>query len=109
MLRVVACLAFVFACQSEDVSRRLGARCDTTSDCDQKCLTSSSDWPGGFCTVACTSDSDCGEGNHCISEDGGVCVFACTRTADCSFLGSGYTCTEVDAIDNSKVTVCRGG
>jgi len=106
---VIACFAFVAACQSEDVSRRLGARCDTTSDCDQKCLSPGGDWPGGFCTTACTSDSDCGDGNHCISEDGGVCTFACVRDPDCAFLGSGYACAEVDAVDMSKVTVCRGG
>ncbi len=110
MLRIViACLALA-ACQSEEVSRRIGARCDTTSDCDQKCLSPGGDWPGGFCTVACTTDNDCDSGQHCISEDGGVCVFGCAGNNDCTFLGSGYSCTQVDAQSGSgQVMVCRGG
>ena len=109
MLRVIACLAFLVACQSEDVSRRIGARCDTTTECDQKCLAPGGDWPGGFCTVACTSDADCGDGYRCVAEDGGVCTFSCMADPDCTFLGSGYSCVQVDAIDQSKVMTCHGG
>jgi hypothetical protein len=105
---VLLAAVLLAACQSEDVSRRIGARCDVTADCDQKCLVPGSDWPGGFCTVACTSDGDCGGGDRCIDEDGGVCVFGCTSTPDCGFLGSAYVCTEVDA-QGAKVMACRGG
>ena len=107
MLRVALALALI-GCQSEDVSRRMGARCDVTADCDQKCLVPGTDWPGGFCTIACTSDGECGDGARCIDEDGGVCVFACVQTGDCSFLGSGYTCAQVDD-HGAKAMVCRGG
>lgn len=107
MLRLALVLSLV-ACQSEDVSRRLGARCDVTSDCEQKCLVPGSDWPGGFCTVACTTDGDCGTGASCIDEDGGVCAFACSSDPACTFLGSAYACAQVDA-HGAKVMVCRGG
>src|SRR5689334_1384993 len=98
------------ACQSPDVSRSLGARCDVTSDCAQKCLGPGAAWPGGFCTTACTTDADCGDDAACIDEDGGVCAFKCDNTAQCQFLGSAYSCQDRDAHGAMmKVMVCRGG
>lgn len=108
MKRLLLAAALLAACQSDDVSRRIGARCDVTSDCGQKCLVPSGSWPGGFCTVACTTDDDCGGSARCIDEDGGVCAFGCVANPDCTFLGDGYTCMEVDA-HGAKVSVCRGG
>jgi hypothetical protein len=107
VLRVALVLALV-GCQSDDVSRKLGARCDVTADCDQKCLTPSGDWPGGFCTTSCTADSECGDSERCIDEDGGVCVFACVANGDCTFLGSGYSCMQV-ADHGGMAMVCHGG
>jgi len=105
----VAAVALLGACQTSDVSRALGARCDLSSECDQKCLAHGGDWQGGFCTTICDTDADCGGGAVCVDEQGGVCAFACTVDADCAFLGA-YRCVEVDGHPaGSKVMACRGG
>lgn len=107
MLVLVAALA---ACQSLDVSREVGARCDQAADCDERCLTPGSDWPGGLCTITCDSKASCPERTTCIDEQGGVCAFACSGDADCGFLGAGYRCVAVDSHGaGTKVMVCRGG
>lgn len=110
MFRIALAALALAACQSSDVSRSLGARCDVTSDCDQKCLAPSGDWPGGFCTTACMTDEECGDRATCIAEDGGMCAFSCSGDPDCAFLGEGYTCKlVVRQEDRSMVGVCRGG
>jgi hypothetical protein len=97
------------ACVSSDVSRDVGARCDLNSDCDGRCLGPSGDFPGGFCTLDCDSDTDCPNNAHCISDNGGVCVFACGSDSDCTFLGA-YTCQASDSQGaGARVNVCRGG
>ena len=102
--------AALAACQSSDVSRDLGARCMTHSDCAQQCLGPSTNWPGGFCTTACTTDSDCGGSARCIAEDNGVCAFSCGSDADCAFLDGGYVCVPLDPQTGGlKVMVCVGG
>jgi hypothetical protein len=107
-VRILLVLALV-ACQSSDVSRKLGARCDTNSECAQTCL-SGGDWPGGFCSISCDTDANCPSDARCIDENGGVCAFACAADPDCTFLGAGYTCKAVDTHpQGTQVTVCRGG
>ncbi len=99
------------ACQSSDVSREVGARCDVAADCDERCLGPSTDWPGGFCSITCDSDGDCPTDAACIDEaGGGICAFTCLSDPQCSFLISGYTCHERDAHGGTpgKVMVCRG-
>jgi len=110
MVRLICFAALLAACQSSDVSRELGARCDVQADCDDRCLTPSTDWPGGFCTVTCDDDADCPSDSACIDEgNGGICAFTCRDDRYCEFLGAGYTCKERDAHpDGMKVTVCRG-
>lgn len=96
------------ACQSSDVSRDVGARCDADADCNVRCLTPGNDWPGGFCTVLCDTDNDCPENTRCIDEDGGVCAYSCDTDPDCQFLGA-YTCEPRDSQGGgAKVMVCRG-
>ncbi|HEX5060363.1 MAG TPA: hypothetical protein VFV99_13440 [Kofleriaceae bacterium] len=109
-LAILATLALgLAACQSSDVSRELGARCDNSNDCDVRCL-SGADWPGGFCTIACETDVDCQADASCLEEEGGVCAFTCVSDAGCQFLGQGYTCKERDARGGAgKRMVCRGG
>ncbi|HUJ57313.1 MAG TPA: hypothetical protein VLX92_02425 [Kofleriaceae bacterium] len=110
MLKVALAALALAACQSYDVSRSLGARCDTGNDCDDKCLGPGSDWPGGFCTTDCSDDGSCASGARCIAEDDGVCAFGCSGDPDCTFLGSGYTCQLVDPKTGGlKVMICHGG
>jgi hypothetical protein len=102
-------LLVIASCQSSDVSRDVGARCDTNADCDQKCEPPTSDWPGGFCTVLCDSDASCPSDTRCVEEDGGVCEFSCVADPDCVFLGDGYGCKQHDSHGGgAKVMVCRG-
>src|SRR2546423_8375581 len=99
------------ACESSDVSRTLGARCDLNADCTQTCLGPDMNWPGGFCTTSCDSDASCPSGAHCVDEGGtnGICAFPCGVDADCAFLGQ-YTCQGRDRHNGgNKVMVCRGG
>jgi hypothetical protein len=83
------------ACQSSDVSRSLGARCDVDSECDDLCLTGE---PGGFCTTSCDVAGGCDQDSLCVTAPGstdtahGVCKLACLTDRDCAFLGDGYTC-----------------
>jgi hypothetical protein len=108
-MRLALALVLLASCQNADVSRAVGARCDTNADCDTKCLVPDGDWPGGFCTMLCDSDTNCPEGTRCIDQDGGVCAFACTTDPDCTFLGA-YTCQSRDSHGGgAKVDVCRGG
>jgi hypothetical protein len=102
--------ALVAACQHSDVSRQVGARCDVTADCDQRCLTPGASYPGGFCTVACTTRADCPDATTCADLESGVCLFQCTTDPDCTFLGVGWRCTAVDLRGGGiKVMACRGG
>ncbi|MEO6776502.1 MAG: hypothetical protein ABI467_26390 [Kofleriaceae bacterium] len=100
----------VAACQSSDVSRQVGARCDTNADCDVKCLAPDGAWPGGFCTVLCDSDANCPADTRCIEDQGGICAFTCAGDPGCTFLGDGYTCQQVDSHGGGvKVSACHGG
>ena len=105
-LIVIVALA---GCQSSDVSRELGARCETHDDCDMRCLGPGTDWPDGFCTIACETDLDCPGNAVCVEEEGGVCAFTCVTTPGCTFLGPGYVCVERDARGGVGTRmVCRG-
>ena len=101
----------LMACQSSNVSRRVGARCDHSAECDQRCLGPDMEFPGGFCTIACDTSADCPDDAACIDDQGGACLFRCVEDRDCAFLGDGWRCQIVDERNNNgvKVTVCRGG
>ena len=108
-MRLAILVIALAACQSSDVSRELGARCDVTADCDERCLLPSVDWPGGFCTIHCETDNDCTADAACLEEEGGICAFSCVSDPGCTFLGAGYTCTERNARGGAgKRMVCRG-
>lgn len=112
-MRVAILLALLVgvACGVDaDVSRAIGARCDRSTECEDRCLTASGDWPGGFCTLSCATDQDCPEATLCIREDGaGACLFTCADDRGCAFLGSGYACSERPRnVDEAAVLVCRG-
>jgi hypothetical protein len=107
-----AILAMVYAlvaCQHSDVSRQVGARCDVAGDCDERCLAPGAGYPDGFCTISCSSRSDCPDGATCADLEGGVCLSECTQNSSCAFLGAGWRCTAVDLRGGGiKVMVCRG-
>jgi hypothetical protein len=111
MRRVLAPWALLYlltACGEHDVTRMIGARCDDADECDQRCLRSGDDFPGGFCTLACDSDGDCPDGSTCVAEDGGICLFTCSGDPSCSFLGTGWSCVEREGQPEGTVRVCRG-
>jgi hypothetical protein len=99
------------ACQSSDVSRQVGARCEESAECDQRCLGPSGDFPGGFCTIACDHSSDCPDNGACVDDSGGACLIRCLIDTDCQFLGTGWACKTENERGNADVmvTVCRGG
>lgn len=104
-------LAFVLvACGGSDVSRLIGARCEATSDCEDRCLAPSGDYPDGFCTVNCSDNRDCPSDTECVDREGGVCLFSCLDDRDCEFLGPAWRCKEADLREdeNVKVSICRG-
>jgi hypothetical protein len=106
-MRVILFALALTACSSEPVSRSIGARCDVSSECDERCLTGG-DFPGGFCSISCDNNTGCPNGTVCMNDQGGACMFTCAADPDCAFLGAGWTCKEVDAKPTGKVMVCRG-
>ena len=105
LLVIVFALA---ACDGSDVSRMIGARCDDSDQCDDKCLLPAVDWPGGFCTLMCDDDNDCDGNTACVEDEGGVCLFTCVDDTDCAFLGDGWNCHVRNARPEGTVMVCAG-
>lgn len=97
------------ACDRAEVSRELGARCDHSDECDDRCL-APADYPGGFCTVSCDSDADCPGDARCADDEGGVCLFTCRPdvAGACDFLGAEWECTARDGKPDGEVDVCVG-
>ncbi len=94
---------------SSDVSRLVGARCESSSECDARCLPPSADYPDGFCTLVCNTSSECPDDAACVDDEGGACLFECTDDASCAFLGAAWQCKDRDRRDGGgKVRVCRG-
>lgn len=107
---VIAIVGALFACQHSDVSREVGARCESSAECDERCLGPGTDYPGGLCSVACSNRNECPSDTTCADRDGGVCLFECTTDNDCMFLGTGWRCLATDLRGGGiKVMVCRGG
>jgi hypothetical protein len=92
---------------SSDVSREIGARCDSRDECDDICL-ADPDFPGGFCSVSCANHDDCPGGTQCVDIGQGVCLYECDASHTCDFLGTGWECTTEDAVPDGEVTVCAG-
>ena len=106
---VIAIVGALIACQHSDVSREVGARCDSSNECDERCLGPGTDYPSGFCTVACSTRDECPSDTTCADREGGVCLFECTNDNSCAFLGTGWRCASVDLRGGGiKVMVCRG-
>ena len=110
MRTAIVLIALIAACNDDDVSRTLGARCDRTDDCADRCLGPNGDYPDGFCSVDCLSSGECPSDAQCVDREGGVCLFSCREPRDCEFLGPKWTCKEDNdrGDPNRKVLVCRG-
>lgn len=111
MFRALAMIACVAGCSiSSDVSRSLGARCDSASECDDRCLPPGAAFPGGFCSESCERNGDCGVEASCVAAEAGVCLFDCAVDANCAFLGDGWRCREIALREDGaqKAKVCAG-
>ena len=107
---IIAIVGALLACQHSDVSREVGARCDGAAECDERCLGPGNDYPGGFCTVACSNRGECPSATTCADREGGVCLLECSTDDSCAFLGTGWRCIATDLRGGGiKVMVCRGG
>ncbi len=107
-------LGITSSCGGADVSRSLGARCDSNSECDERCQ-DGNDYPGGFCTLSCDVTRDCPAGALCTDRDNGICLFGCrpseagSEIDECRFLGVGWRCeTQPGREAGSEVSVCLG-
>lgn len=85
----------------------VGGRCMADRDCSHRCLMGG-DFPGGYCSLACSTDADCPGGTVCIEKEGGVCLLKCDLPADCASLGDGYGCKgkKRKGIADAEALVC---
>lgn len=107
---VLAGLLAIASCQDSLVTRSIGARCDASDECDDRCLPEGEGFPGGFCTTDCTTQGDCTVRTACVELQGGVCLYDCKSSFDCEFLGPGWTCVETESREDPTVLVqvCLG-
>lgn len=82
-------------------SLTIGNACTSDTNCTgSNCIkVTDSGWAGGYCSIGCTSDAQCGAGNHCGVRDPengnqGICVKGCTTNANCG--RTGYECYDYD-------------
>ena len=108
---LVAALALAGCGVDADVSRTLGARCDSADECDDRCLAPGAAFPGGFCSVSCESNADCPVEASCADAESGVCLFECADNGECEFLGPGWACFARALREDAarQVLVCIGG
>jgi hypothetical protein len=108
---LVAALVLAGCSVDADVSRTLGARCDSADECDDRCLPPGATFPGGFCSVSCESTFDCPTRASCADTEAGVCLFDCADDLGCEFLGPGWRCLERSLREDAArtVKVCLGG
>ena len=88
-------LVFSSGCGSTGVGRDgnvVGGPCTSSQSCagGSSCLTATM-YPGGTCSVHCTTQADCPDHSVCVTETGGQCVLPCASASDCR---AGYACTD---------------
>jgi serine protease len=94
---MVLTIGALLGCGADDVgpqSHMVGGRCTVDNDCIKRCVTGTH-FPGGYCTVSCTTDRDCPGGATCGAISGlagGICLAVCQIPADCNGYGAGYQC-----------------
>lgn len=108
-----ATTVWLAACSADDVgpkSRMVGGRCTSDGDCLQRCLTDGVAFPGGYCTVPCSSSDDCPGGATCVAREGGVCLATCRDSEVCRDYGPDYQCTAVTGQSVATTArACIGG
>ena len=104
-------LALVLGCGHDTVGPHgdlVGGACISDRDCQATCISNSSHYPGGMCTVPCDTDLDCPPDTMCVDDSDGVCAVWCLDYRDCEDFGRGYTCDSVGRKGASgDTTVCR--
>ena len=85
----------------------VGNTCTQNTQCRVMCETGV-EFPDGFCTLSCSSDTQCPHGTVCMTTAGGVCLFPCRGIVDCQFLGAGWRCQKKDHLPNGQAMVCIG-
>ena len=88
-------------------STLVGAACTADTQCSQQCLDNERHFPGGMCTISCSTDGDCPSGSVCIDEEGGVCVVTCNVDADCAGFGRGFACDSEARPNGVEAPICR--
>ena len=85
----------------------VGAACTADTQCEQQCLDNERHFPGGMCTIPCSTDAHCPSGSVCIDEEGGVCVVTCSVDADCAAFGRGFACDSEGRPNGGEAPICR--
>jgi hypothetical protein len=64
--------------------------------------------PGGYCSLECALDADCGAGAQCIANSflGGMCLANCESEEDCR---GGYRCVAHNRDADPNAMVCAPG
>ena len=85
----------------------VGASCSNDFDCNYRCVRGE-DYPGGMCTMDCTSSNECPSDTSCIDDEGGICAIECNTDGDCADHGDEWGCVAVDQLGGGgDVKVCR--
>lgn len=76
-------------------SSDIGTSCTSSADCEGGyCITEDMGFAGGYCTMGCATDTDCGEGGACIQIDAttSFCFDRCDPAAATRDCRAGYGC-----------------
>lgn len=79
------------SCSWQQPMQSTGRACTKDAECiPGTCLLN---WPGGYCSRACTTGGDCDAQSACVSVSGGVsrCLVRCIEPSDCR-VNEGYSC-----------------
>ncbi len=102
--------ALVAACGTDESALGIapsviGVGCDDAGECGfagAQCL---SEFPGGYCTVGCTSSSGCPGETVCVPSPGGnVCAAVCADESECR---NGYDCAPATGEDGTVIDICN--
>jgi hypothetical protein len=87
----------------------VGAACTSNQQCASTCLSGNDHYPGGMCTILCSSDVQCPKGSACTADGNrGICAVSCLNPSDCASFGRGFTCDAADHFGvGGSTLVCR--